>query len=119
ADYGSHLNDFQVSPDGKFIYIADASFFAKTPALVLYDVDRKSARRVLENDVSTRAEDFTPVVRGRRMIAFGLVAIRPGVDSITLDAKGDWLYFGAVTSRRMYRARTADLRNEELSRGEL
>ncbi len=119
AGLGSHLNDFQVSPDGKFIYIAEASFFAKTPALVVCDVAARSARRVLERPPSVTAEHYTPVVQGRRMVAFGLVSIRPGVDSIALDRNGDWLYFAPVTNLSMYRVHTADLRNEALSAGEL
>ena len=119
AGLGSHLNDFQVSADGKVIYIAEASFFAKTPALIVYDVQRKSARRLLEGHPSVVAEGFTPVVQGRRMVAFGVVSIRPGVDSIALDPAGEWLYFAPVTSLHMYRARTADLRNEQLAPADL
>jgi sugar lactone lactonase YvrE len=119
AGLGSHLNDFQVSADGRFVYIAEASFFAKTPALLVYDVDNAVARRLLERHPSVTAEHFTPVVQGRRMVAFGLVSIRPGVDSIALDARGEWLYFAPVTSLHLYRVRTADLRNEQLGAGEL
>ncbi|MGH8480868.1 MAG: L-dopachrome tautomerase-related protein [Nevskiaceae bacterium] len=119
AGLGSHLNDFQVSPDGRFIYIAEASFFAKTPALVVYDVANKSARRLLERHPSVTAEHYTPVVQDRRMVALGLVAIRPGVDSIALDHRGEWLYFAPVTNLHMYRVRTADLRNEQLSAADL
>ena len=119
AGLGSHLNDFQVSPDGTFIYIAEASFFGKTPALLVYDVTARSARRVLQRHPSVTAEHYTPVVQGRRMVALGLVSIRPGVDSIALDKAGEWLYFAPVTNLSLYRVRTADLRNEELSAGEL
>jgi len=119
AGLGSHLNDFQVSPDGRFIYIAEASFFAKTPALIVYDVGKRSARRVLERHPSVTAQHYTPVVQGRRMVALGLVSIRPGVDSIALDRQGDWLYFAPVTNLSMYRVRTADLRNETLAASEL
>jgi len=115
AGLGSHLNDFQVSPDGQFIYIAEASFFAQTPALVVYDIGRRSARRLLEGHASVTPEKYTPVVQGRRMTAFGLVDIRPGVDSIALDANGEWLYYAPVTSTQLYRLRTADLRNESLT----
>ncbi len=119
AGLGSHLNDFQVSPDGNFIYIAEASFFAKTPALIVYDIAGKAARRVLERHPSVTAEYYTPVVQKRRMVALGLVSIRPGVDSIALDHAGEWLYFAPVTNLSMYRARTADLRNAALSAGDL
>ncbi len=119
AGPGSHLNDFQVSPDGRWLYIAEASFFGQTPALVVYDVQRKRARRVIEDHISVAAEKYMPVVQGRRMQAFGLVAIRPGVDSIALDKHGEWLYFAPVTNNHMYRIRSADLRDAELSREDL
>ncbi len=109
AGLGSHLNDFQVSADGNRLYIADASIFAKTPALIVYDVAARSARRLLEGHPSVTPEHFVPHVQGRRMVIFGIFAIRPGVDSIALDRRGEWLYFAPVTSRMMYRIRRADL----------
>ncbi len=114
AGLGSHLNDFQVSPDGRYIYIADASFFAKTPALIVYDLQRGTTRRLLEGQASVTAEPYIPVVQGRPMVALGLVAIRPGVDSIALDHRGEWLYFAPVTNNHMYRVRTSDLLDTSL-----
>jgi sugar lactone lactonase YvrE len=119
AGLGSHLNDLQVAPDGRFIYIADASFFAKTPAIVVYDVEQRRARRVLQGHASVNAERYVPVVQGRRMEVLGLLAIRPGVDSIALDATGEWLYFAPVTNLDLYRVRSADLRNQQLSADQL
>lgn len=114
AGLGSMLNDFQVSPDGNFIYIADASLFAKNPALIVYDVRQGVARRLLERHPSVMAEKYTPVVQGREMVVLGVFSVRPGVDSIGLDATGEWLYFAPVTNLSMYRIATADLLNEAL-----
>lgn len=114
AGLGSHLNDFQVSPDGRYLYIAEASFFAKTPALVVYDTQRRESRRLLDQHPSVTADPYTPVVQGRRMLAFGLVAIRPGVDSIVLDHAGEWLYYAPVSSLNLYRIRAADLTDTTL-----
>jgi len=119
AGVGSHLNDFQVSPDGMKIYIADASIFRKNPALVVYDVKTKLARRLLEGHPSVTPDPYVPVVQGRKMIIFGVFAIRPGVDSIALDRNGEWLYFAPVTDDFMHRIRRADLDNEDLSTDEL
>jgi sugar lactone lactonase YvrE len=119
AGLGSHLNDFQVDPSGETVYIADASIFALSPAVLVYDVRRKACRRVLERDLSVVAEPFVPVVQGRVMKIFGLFAIAPGVDSIALDRDGEWLYYAAVTSRRLYRVRTRDLEDTALSAAEL
>ncbi|MFZ5601894.1 MAG: L-dopachrome tautomerase-related protein [Pseudomonadota bacterium] len=105
AGIGSHLNDFQVRADGNMIYIAEASIFAKNPALVIYDVEKQTARRVLEGHDSVVADYFTPVVQGRRMLMLGIFAIRPGVDSIALSRDGEWLYFAPVTDDKLWRIR--------------
>ncbi len=109
AGRGSHLNDFQVAPNGRRVYIADASIFAKTPAIVVYDVDEDLSWRLLEGHESVTPEHYVPVVQGRTMLIYGIFAIRPGVDSIALDRRGEWLYFAPVTNGHMYRVRRADL----------
>lgn len=114
AGLGSHYNDLQVSADGRTIYIADASFFGLKPALVLVDVASGRARRLLERHASVTPEKYIPVVQGRTMEAFGLVAIRPGVDSIALSRDDQWLYYAPITSEHLYRIRTRDLRDETL-----
>ena len=119
AGVGSHLNDFQVSADGNTIYIAEASIFGLTPALIVYDVTKKSARRLLQENPSVMPEEFVPVVQGVVMKPFGLFSIRPGVDSIALSRDGEWLYFAAVNAAHLYRVRITDLRNEVLSAAEL
>lgn len=119
AGLGSHLNDFQVAPDGGTVYIADASFFAQTPALIVYDVAGRAARRLLDGHPAVMPDPFVPVVQGRRMELFGAVAIRPGVDSIALDRRGEWLYFAPVSELNLYRIRAADLSNPSLSAASL
>ncbi|HMA84404.1 MAG TPA: L-dopachrome tautomerase-related protein [Desulfosalsimonadaceae bacterium] len=119
AGFGSHLNDFQVSPDGRTIYIADASIIAKNPAILVYDTETRNCRRLLESHPSVIPAPFIPVVQGRKMHIFGLFAVRPGVDSIALSPDGEWLYYAAVTSPYMYRVRTRHLKNPELSSKEL
>ena len=119
AGIGSHLNDFQISPDGQTVYIADASFFAKTPAIVVYDVASQTARRVISAHESVDAEYYLPVVQGRPMQALGLVSIRPGVDSISLSADGQSLYFAPVSNNYLYRVATSLLRDASLAPAEV
>jgi sugar lactone lactonase YvrE len=116
---GSMLNDFAVSPDGRTIFIADASLFTLVPGLVVYSVSTQKSQRLLDSHESVSAEDYAPVVQGRRMEFYGAFTVRPGVDSIALDENGFWLYFGAVTSHHLYRIATADLLNANLSWREL
>ncbi len=104
-----------MSADGGTIYIAEASILGKTPALIVYDVAKQNARRLLEGHVSVMPEESVPVVQGVVMKPFGIFSIRPGVDSIGLSRDGVWLYFAAVNASHMYRVRSADLRDETLS----
>ena len=115
AGRGSHLNDLAVHPDGERIYIAEASIFAKTPALIVYDLRSGKARRLLEGHRSVAAEPYYITVDGEPVVIWGLFSIRPGVDSIALDRKGEWLYFAAMTARKLYRVRTTDLDDTSLT----
>ena len=118
APLGSFLQDLQVSADGRTIVIADASFWRKSPALIVYDLETASARRVLESHPSVMAEDYVITSNGREMtFGGGIVALRGGVDGIALNE--EWLYFGAISGASLYRVRLEDLRDTELADEEL
>ena len=119
AGLGSMLNDFQVSPDGKTVYIAETSPLVHRPALIVYDVAGKSARRVLDSHASVMPENYVIQAPGRDMIIYGIYNMRIGVDSIALDRDGEWLYYGPVTGATMYRIRAKDLRDPSLDDEEL
>ena len=110
APAGSFLQDLQVSADGRTVVIADASFWRKTPALIIYDVDTGEARRVLESHKSVSAEPYVIRIGSHEMTFLGgAIALRGGVDGIALGP--DWLYFGALSGSGLYRIRLSDLRN--------
>ena len=115
AGFGSMLNDFQVDPAGERIYIAEASPFLHTPAIVVLDVAAKKSRRVLDGDRSLMPERYLIRAGGREMVMLGVYALRIGVDTIALDRTGEWLYFGPVNGDRLYRARADDLVDESLA----
>jgi sugar lactone lactonase YvrE len=115
----SMLNDFQVDPSGRRIYIADASPILHRPAIVTYDVETRESRRLLAGHPSVHAADFVLQAPGRDMIIFGLVPMRVPVDSIALDERGEWLYYGPLTGDRMYRVAARDLDDPSLDDEEL
>lgn len=115
APFLSMLNDFQVSPDGTRIYIAEANPLRQNPAIVVYDTVNKTSRRVLENHPSVQAGRYVLQAPGRDMIIYGFYNMRIGVDSIALDTRGEWLYYGPLTGARLYRVRTSDLHDASLS----
>ena len=118
APAGSFLQDLQVSADGRTVVIADASIVRKSPAIIVYDLEKDEVRRVLEAHESVAAEPFTIRTGGQEMEFFGgIVALRGGVDGIALGP--DWLYYGALSGSGLYRVKLNDLRDTKLTTAEL
>lgn len=110
APSGSFLQDLQVSADGQTVFIADASVWRKKPAIIVYDVETRSARRVLESHASTSAQNY--IIRNpiREMkFAGGIVNLKTGVDGIALDRKNEWLYYAAMNHSDIFRISVANL----------
>jgi sugar lactone lactonase YvrE len=108
APVGSFLQDLQVSVDGRTVVIADASFWRKQPAIIVYDIESATARRVLESHASVSAEDFVIKNQNQTMsFAGGIVSLRGGIDGIALG--DDWLYYGAISGSGLYRVRLRDI----------
>jgi len=120
APRGSFLQDLQVDPSGENVYIADASIWRKSPAIVVYDVSTGAARRVLERHQSVVAQDWVIVTPAKRMVFFGgLAALKPGIDGIAIDPAGEWVYYGAMCHDGLFRVRAADLDDRLLDPREL
>ena len=115
---GSFLQDLQVSADGRTVVIADASFWRKSPAIIVYDIETATARRVLESHPTVSAENYV-ISNGDSEMSFfgGLVSLRGGIDGIALGP--EWLYFAALSGSELYRVRLRDLRDENLPESQL
>ncbi len=119
AGLGSMLNDLQVSRDGKAVFIAETSPLLLTPALIVYDVEQRRARRLLEGHPSVATEKLVIRTPRRAMRILGLFDLRIPVDSIALDREGKWLYYGAVTGGTLWRVAAADLLDPALEPDQL
>jgi sugar lactone lactonase YvrE len=118
APIGSFLQDIQVSADGRTVVIADASFWRKSPALIVYDIGTASARRVLEQHESVSAESYVIRNHGNKMSFIGgIVTLRGGVDGLALT--DEWLYFGAINASGLYRIPLNQLTNPKNSDAQL
>jgi sugar lactone lactonase YvrE len=115
AGFLSMLNDFQVSPDGQTIYIAEASPIRQMPAIIVYDVATRTSRRLLDGHSSLRPQGYVIQAPGRDMIILGFYTLHIGIDTIALDRQGEWLYYGPVNGARLYRIATSQLRDASLS----
>jgi sugar lactone lactonase YvrE len=116
------LNDLAVDPGRNTVYIADPAGNADA-AIIVVDTASGVARRVLEGHESVMAEDMDLVIDGLpvRIRAEDDTEIHPwvGINPIAIDKPGEWLYYGPMHGRSMYRVRTTDLRNSELTAAEL
>jgi sugar lactone lactonase YvrE len=116
------LNDLVVDRDHDTVYIADPAGGANA-AIVVVDLKTKKARRVLEGHESVVPEDIDLVIDGTpvRVRAPGGNEIRPriGINPIAADAQNEWLYYGPMHGKTLYRVRTADLRDGALKPEEL
>ena len=113
APAGSFLQDLQISADGRIVVIADTSIWRKSPAIIVYDIESASARRLFDSHPSVSAENYLIRNRGRPMtFAGGVFSLRGGVDGIALGE--EWLYFGALSGSDLFRARIDDLENPSI-----
>jgi sugar lactone lactonase YvrE len=109
AGFGSMLNDFNVSPDGKHMYIADTSILGATPALIVLSIADMKAVRVLSAEPALFGRPSFLAVQGQR-IGFGPLGMRINVDSISLSRDGRALYFSPLTGSELLCMDTAVLR---------
>lgn len=120
APLGSFVQDLQIDAAGETVYIADVGFWAQRPALIIYDIARQSARRVLNRHPSVVSQPWIIQNQIRDMEFFGgLMAMKVGVDGLALSRDGQWLYYAAMTHDEHYRIATADLKDASLDEAAL
>lgn len=114
-------NDFVLHPESGTAVIADEGVGhggdGTQGALIVVSLRDGVARRVLEGHASTAAEAVPIVVDGRRMVKRekdgSTAPMRVGCDGIALA--GEWLYYGPLCGRAVWRVRLADLLDGALS----
>lgn len=116
---GSLLDDLALDPEQPFIYLADPAKGVDA-ALIVLDTSSGLARRVLQGHPSVvPVSGLDLVIDGKKLQTLrldGSVADpQGGVNPIALDRKGEWLYFGPMRSKHLYRIRTEHLKNINLS----
>ncbi len=111
------LNDLAIDSSNKFAYIVDMATPGQS-ALIVLDLVSGFGRRVLQGHPSTQPEDIDIVIDGL-VVHLGETPARVGLNPITIDTNFEWLYFGAMSGKSLYRIRTKYLRDTSLSGEEL
>ena len=84
---------------------------------MVYDVEKRKARRLLEKHLSVRPGPWIVKSKLRTLSFFGgLIKAKLGVDGIALDPQGTWLYYAPMTQDSVYRIETKYLKDESLSK---
>ena len=112
----AYLSDFRVDEENGVAYIADAG----RGGIFVYDLKTRQSHTALLDDASTKADPaVTPRVGSSDWR--GLFGVRPRVhvSSVELSNDGEYLYYHALTARRLYRVPTALLRDERATSGQL
>lgn len=115
APAGSYLRNVQVGPEGAWVYVTDAGFWAQRPGLIVYEVATGHARKVLSRHETVMPQGWlirTPM-RDMRFLG-GLVTLKVGADGLALTGDGAWLYFSAMSHSTLYRVPTALLKQPDL-----
>lgn len=111
APWGSYLQDLVIDPSDGMVFIADVSYLRRDPALIIYNPKTQRARRFLEGDDSVTPQNFKIFTATGPMDRLGgLVTMKVGVDSIGIDHRGEWLYYGAMNHGSLYRIKTSDVK---------
>lgn len=117
----SFINDLAVDRRHGKVFIADPAP-GKAAALIVLDIKSGKARRVLQGHGSVVAEDIDLAIDGKVLTVKtpkGIVKPRIGVNPIALDTRDEWLYFGPMHGRTLYRVRVEHLIDDALIPSEL
>jgi streptogramin lyase len=121
AKEAQFAQDLRVTADGKTVILADTGLFKFTaPALIVFDVEKKSYRKVLSTDPSMKPQDWMiRTAKGTHKLGYGLVTFSVGVDGIEISKDGNWLYYATMSHDTLYKLPMKALLDAQLSDADL
>lgn len=118
----SQPNDMVVDTKHGLFIIADEGIGnggdGSSAALIIVDMKTGKTRRLLEGHSTTLPENLPTVVNGKPLAVNGKNLL-VGCDGITADKNFEWVYYAPLNGTKLYRVKTTDLLNENLSEAEL
>ncbi|UCH63481.1 MAG: hypothetical protein JSU77_03255 [Fidelibacterota bacterium] len=115
APPNSYLNDVRIDTERDYAYLTDSGL----GAIITVDLTTKESRRLLADHSSTKADDITLSIEDRPWVRSDGSSIKVHSDGLALDLTGEYLYYQALTSRKLYRVPTEALCDTALSTREL
>lgn len=115
-------NDMVVDTKNGYFIIADEGIGnggdGSKAAFILVNMKTGKARRILEGTKTTQPENTPTIINGKHLAVNGKDLL-VGNDGITADANFEYVYYGPLNGTKIYRVKTLDLINPELTETEL
>jgi sugar lactone lactonase YvrE len=105
----SYPNDVRVDTDLNFAYLTESG----VGSIICVDLNSGIARRVIDHHPSVKAEPLVLNINGK---ATPMVV---HADGIALNKKRDYLYYKALTGKKLYRIKTENLRDSTMNQDEI
>jgi len=103
----SFFNDLSISPDGKFLVVANVSFFGKKPSLAVYNLSTGKSKNLLESHTSVQHEGYVPVTPQKKMrFLGGMIDLLTGIDGIDFSRDGQYVYYAPMGHSELFRIPT-------------
>ncbi len=102
----SYLNDVRIDTQRNIAVITDSGL----GCLIGVDLQKGLAKRLLEGHPSVKADSaVTPIVGGRELRNKQGQVPQMNVDGLAMDQKNGFLYYQALTGKRLYRMKLDDV----------
>lgn len=116
------FNDLAVDSTHQALYVSHSAGAADS-ALIVIDLKSGRARRILKGHESMAPKHRDLKIDGRvlnyTLPDAGRLKLLIGVNPIALDATDEWLYYGTMNGSSMFRIRTSDLNDPQLTYDQL
>jgi len=115
TDKDSYINDVRVDTRRQVAYLTNSN----EGGIVVVDLKSGKARLVLKGAPPTQTDPAYHFMIGGREVAPGGKPLKVNSDGIALSPDRAWLFFKPLTDDKLYKIKTADLRNAKLTDAEL
>ena len=111
----SYINDVRVDTELQVAYLTNSN----EGGIIVLDLDTGTGRQVLQQHYSVKSDPtFVFTIDGHELLKEG-EPVQMHSDGIALSTDNRWLYYKPLTDDKLYRIKTEDLRNADLSEDDL